>query len=100
MVIGTAYQDATAHEPDDKVGTQELRYSKAYMDVVNLEFTPTDEMTWDTWKIALLGIGGFFQRWEYVALSFDVVTPEAGRLGTGRVFQEERVGLGGRLGSM
>lgn len=64
---------------------------------MNLEFTPTEEMTWGVWETALLGIGGFFQKWEYVALSFDVVAPEVGRLGTGRVFreQEERVGLGG-----
>ena len=88
MVIGTAYEDATAHRPDEKTGTRTLRYSQGYMDVVNLAMSPTGDMTWETWTFALLGIGSFFQRWEYVELSFDVEVPELGRVGTGMVFQD------------
>ena len=88
MVIGAAYEDATAHRPDEKTGTHALRYRKGYVDVVNLAIVPTEDMTWEMWAFALLGIGSFMQRWEYVELSFDVVVPELGRVGSGMLFQE------------
>ena len=88
MVVGAAYEDATAHRPDEKTGTRTLRYSQGYMDIVNLAMSPTEDMTWETWGFALLGIGSFFQEWEYVELSFDVVVLGSGRVGTGMVFQD------------
>lgn len=88
MVIGTAYEDATSHRQDEKTGTRTLRYSQGYMDIVNLTMSPTEDMTWETWAFTLLGIGNFFQEWEYVELSFDVVVPGQGRVGTGMVFQD------------
>lgn len=87
MVIGTAFEDAMAHRPDQRTGTQTLRYTQGYMDVVDLTIAPTEAMTWEMWGYALLGIGSFMQKWEYVELSFDVVVLGLGRVGTGRVFQ-------------
>lgn len=86
-VIGAGYDDAVAHRPDEKVGTQEIHYSRVYMDVVDLAVTPSEEMTWEMWRYALLGIRSFMQDWEYVELSFDVVVLGTGRVGIGRVFQ-------------
>lgn len=93
VLISSAFEDALAHSPDERTGTQKLRYSLEDTDVVELEFTPTEEMEWGIWVAGLLGIGGFFDRWEYVTLKFDVLAPGLGRLGTGRVFQQERTGL-------
>lgn len=73
MVIGAGYEDATAHQPDNKIDTQELRYSERYVDSVDMVVRPREEMTWETWRYALLGIGKFMQNWEYVELSFDIV---------------------------
>ena len=88
MVVGNAYADATSHRPDEKTGTHTLRYSQGYMEVVDLTMTPTGDMTWEIWGFALLGIGSFMQKWEYVELSFDVVVPELGRVGIGMVYQD------------
>ena len=86
MVLDKAYVDATAHRPYDLVGTQTLRYTQLHTDVVDLKLTPTEELTWEVWIFALLGIETFFEKWEYVALSFDVLGSEVGRVGTGMVF--------------
>ena len=91
MVIGAGYEDAVAHQADERVGMSELRYRKGYMDILDLVITPTEEMTWEMWRYALLGIGSFMQQWEYIQLSFDVVALGTGRVGTGRVFQEDGV---------
>ena len=89
MVIGTAYAAATAHrQPDEKTGERTLRYSKRYTDVVDLTMAPMTEMTWEMWGFALLGIGSFMQRWEYVELSFDVVVEDLGKVGLGMVYQD------------
>ncbi len=88
IVIGAGYEDAAAHSLDERVGMQELRYKKGYMDTVDLMVHPTEEMTWEMWRYALLGIGDFMQDWEYVELSFDVVVLGVGQVGTGKVFQE------------
>ena len=95
MVIGTAYEVTANHGQDEKIEMHELRFAEGYMDIVDLTVAPTEDMTWGTLRYALLGIGSFMQRWEYVTLKFDVVVPEFGRVGTGRVFQEERDGLDG-----
>ena len=96
MVIGAAFQDASAHPLDENVGTYELRYSNRYMDAVDLVVTPTERgMTWETWGFASLGIGSFVQRWEYVELTFDVLIQDVGRVGSGMLFQEERADLVG-----
>ena len=92
-VIGAGYDDAAAHRPDEKVGTQEILYKRGYMDLVDLAVSPSEEMTWEMWRYALLGIGSFMRKWEYVELSFDVVVLGVGRVGIGRVFQEDTVGL-------
>ena len=88
MVMGTAYDDAVDHQPNEIAGTQELRYEKGYMDAVDLVITPKEGTAWQTWISALLGIGGFMQQWEYIGLTFNVVLG-LGRMGTGRVFQED-----------
>ena len=88
MVIGAAYQDATAHRPDERTGTHTLRYTQMYMDIVDLTIAPTMDMTWEMCAFALLGIGSFLQKWEYVELSFDVEVPELGRVGTGTMFRD------------
>lgn len=95
MVIGAAYEDAAVHDPDKRVGTEEIHYRRGYMDLVDLAVTPTEEMTWEMWRFALLGVGGFMQDWEYVELSFDVVVLGTGRVGIGKVFQEDTVKLDG-----
>ncbi len=92
MVIGAGYEDAAAHQPDERVGIRELRYTKGYRDTVDLIVRPTEEMTWEMERYALLGVGGFMQDWEYVELSFDVVVLGVGHVGTGRVYKEARVG--------
>ena len=68
------------------------------MDVVDVAVTPSEEMTWEMWRYALLGIGSFTQNREYVELSFDVVVLGSGRVWTGRVFQEDTAELDGWLG--
>ena len=88
MVIGTAYEDATAHRQDEKIGTRTLRYSEGYVDVMDLAMSLTGDMTWEIWALALLGIGSFMQKWEYVELSFDVVVSELGRVGIGMLYQQ------------
>lgn len=95
MVIGAAYEDAATHEPNEKTGTQELRYRQGYMDLVDLVMTPTEETTWEMWRFALLGVGNFMQTWEYVELTFDIVVPGVGRVGVGRVFQIDKAGSDG-----
>ncbi len=92
MVIGAGYEDAAAHQADERVGIRELRYTKRYKDTVDLIVRPTDEMTWETWRYALLGVGGFMQDWEYVELSFDVVVLGVGHVGAGKVYQEAQGG--------
>ena len=52
---------------------QALHYHEGYVDSVSLAIDPNEEMTWRTWRYALLGIESFMQRREYVELSFDVV---------------------------
>ena len=59
------------------------------MDLVDLAVAPLEDMTWEMWRFALLGIGSFMRSWEYVELSFDVVVLGTGRVGVGRVFQED-----------
>ena len=60
-----------------------------YLDVVDLIVEPKEEMTWEMWKFATLGIGSFVQKWEYVELSFDVVVTGVGMVATGKLVQEE-----------
>ncbi|KAF6217830.1 hypothetical protein HO133_006241 [Letharia lupina] len=93
MVIGAGYEDAAAHQPDNEIDTQELRYSERYVDRVDMVVRPREEMTWETWRYALLGIGKFMQNWEYVELSFDIVVLGLGRVGIGRLFREGGTGL-------
>lgn len=92
MVIRAGYEDAAAHEPDEPIGLHELRYQRGYMDSVDLVLTPEEEMTWEMWRFALQGVGSFMQEWEYVELTFDVVVLGLGRVGVGKVFQDEGLG--------
>ena len=62
------------------------------MDTVDLVLTPTDDLTWVMLRFALLGLGSFMQRWEYVELYFNIGVDGEGQVATGQLFQDERGG--------